>query len=177
MRRSLWWMLGGTAALSLVALWVPAQPRVLAAAHTEAPSLPATPAGASPAAVAAPPAKRSLPASQKPVQLDAAKRDLFASEEPKPVAAAKPAAPAASTPPPPPAVSAPPMPYKVVGVMLDPDGRRLVILGKVDKSIIAAPGMQLDEGFLIEAVGDEAVQLLYPASDTRFHIPIPRPQS
>lgn len=175
MRRSLWWMLGGTAALSLVALWVPARIGVVVAARNHASA--GARAMGSPPALAASKANSPLPASLKPVQLEAARRDVFASEEPRPVAVTKPVAPVASAPPPP-AISAPPMPYKVVGVMLDPDGRRLVILGKVDKSLIVAPGMQLDEGFLVEAVGDEAVQLLYRASDTRFQIPIPRsPQS
>jgi hypothetical protein len=67
------------------------------------------------------------------------------------------------------------MPYKVVGVMLDPEGRRLVVLGRADKSLVASPGMQLEEGFVIESVGDEAVRLLYPPLEVRFDLPIPRP--
>lgn len=178
MRRGLWWMLGGTAALSAVALWLPAKPVVVAPArNASSGKVAVSVAPTSPALALAAAAKLPLPLHLNPVQLEAAKRDFFALEEPKPVAAAKPAAPVATTPPPP-AVAPPAMPYKVVGVMLDPEGRRLVVLAKPDKSIVVVPGMSLDEGFVVESVGDESVQLLYPALDTRFNLPIPRsPQS
>lgn len=165
-------MLGGASSLSLLALWMPSAPRVVPAADRATAgdsqlAPPPRPLQAAGVTTTSPP----LPARLPILLLEPAKRDFFALEEPKPQ---EPAKTAAVAPPPPPPPAPPSMPYKVVGVMLDPDGRRLVVLGKPDKSLIVAPGMQLDEGFVVESVDEATVQLVYPALDTRFQLPIPR---
>lgn len=59
--------------------------------------------------------------------------------------------------------------------MLDPEGKRLVVLGKAEKSIVATPGMSLEEGFVVESVGEQSVCIVYPALEVRYELPIPRP--
>ena len=70
--------------------------------------------------------------------------------------------------PPPP----PPMPYRYLGQMLDPAGKRLVYLTRPDKDVSVSVGTRLDEGYVVEAIDDKSVRLLFPPQNVRMVIPI-----
>lgn len=91
---------------------------------------------------------------------------------PRPSATVLAAAPPAA-PPVPPTPTAPPLNYRYLGQMIDPAGTRLVYLGRADKEVPVAVGTQLDEGYVVDAINANGIQLRYPPLDTRAVISIP----
>jgi hypothetical protein len=75
--------------------------------------------------------------------------------------------------PPPPAPTAPPLAYRYLGEMVDPAGKRYVYLGKGDKEIPVTAGTLLEEGYVVDAIGAEGIQVRYPPLDERSVINIP----
>jgi len=185
MRKSLWWALGGTLALTAASLWVTRQAPTLVAAAVRGNDAPA-PADERPLLQAAPgPARwdRATPAGPLPAQwpaqaLEPAKRDIF-----QPVLPPAPPPPPAPKPvpvvaPPPPAPMAPPMNYRFFGRMLTPEGASIVYLVKgTGVPIEVAVDQRLDDGYVVESITDQAVQLVYPPLGQRATIGIaPPPQ-
>ena len=185
MRKSLWWALGGTLALTAASLWATRQAPTLVAAAVRAGDAPA-PADERPLLQAAPgPARwdRATPAGPLPAQwpaqaLEPAKRDIF-----QPVLPPAPPPPPAPKPvpvvaPPPPAPMAPPMNYRFFGRMLTPEGASIVYLVKgTGVPIEVAVDQRLDDGYVVESITDQAVQLVYPPLGQRATIGIaPPPQ-
>jgi hypothetical protein len=78
-----------------------------------------------------------------------------------------------STAPPPPAPAAPPPGYRFVGRVIDPEGRPQVFLSRQDKTVQAAPGLRLDDGYVVEAVEADAVRLHHPQFDVRASVALP----
>lgn len=165
MRRSLIWALGATGALTVAALWTAQAPQFVSAieprlrehqlANDAAPSL----------APHAPALPAPLPERLPSLAIEPAKRDVFVPYQP-------PAPPPAVVPaPPPPPVAPPPPPQapmpsaRFLGNMLTPEGTRLVYLMQGDTAIAAVPGQQLADGYVVESVTAEAVNLLYPSLD------------
>jgi hypothetical protein len=177
MRKSLLWLLAAALILSGIALWVPpadegqfvpAASRDAALSHPPAQSMPL----AYPSRNTAP---RYLPAEWPAVPLTAAKRDFFLPVLPP----APPLSPVtkvvAPTSPPPPLVEAmaPPVNYRYFGQMLDPDGTRLLYLSRGVVPLQVAVGDRLDDGYVVESVSEETIQLVYPPLGVRVQVPIP----
>lgn len=185
MRRSLLWMLGLVVLISAAALWIDEAPRLVAPLErrvaldlgdrdrARAPSL-------AMAAVSEP-----LPARIASLQVEPAKRDIFMPVVlPPPVAApvsapavppvvAARAAPSAAPATPPPPV-APTVTYRYLGSMTTPDGERIVLLARGETPVPVTAGTRLDEGYVVEAVSEEAVRLVYPALGSVVLVQIPQ---
>jgi len=170
------WALAGTLALTAAALWaskpaafVEAVARSDAQAAAQVPVAAVTQCREMGSSNATLTPSTPLP-NQWPVQaLEPAKRDVFSPVLPPapklvPVKVAVVAAPAS---PPIPAPMAPPMNYRFFGQMHKPDGERIVFLARGDKSVEVAVGAQLDDGYVVESISDEGVQLIYPALGQR----------
>jgi hypothetical protein len=73
---------------------------------------------------------------------------------------------------------APPMNYRFYGQMLTPEGGRIVYLVKGSGAPIEVTvDQRLDDGYLVESITDQAVQLIYPPLGQRATIGIaPPPQ-
>lgn len=169
MRPILRWTLGATSVLSAVALWLDDKPaQVVAALERRSSAAALEPTSA--------PSNATDPALPLPKQLDAipieaARRDIFVPIEPP---APKPVAPPPAPPPPPlPPPTAPAMPWRYLGSMLTPAGERLVMLARADTSVTIRVGMRLEEGYVVDAIGSDAVRLVYPPLGTVVEIPIP----
>jgi hypothetical protein len=174
------WLLIGSALLSVVALLWPEgvtqsvahSEFALAHANTVVDAAKPQSASARPEAIQA----NSLPERLPALTLDPADFDPFVGAQPPPSPAPKPVfAPAL---PPPPATAAapaaPPLPYRYLGQMLDPTGKRFVYLSRSDSmEVLVSVGTRLDEGYLVEAIGADGIQLHYPPLGTRAVIHIP----
>lgn len=166
MRRSLWWSLLAVTLLSLASLWTEDRPaRIVAALERPVASLPTEHREIA----AVPPAE--LPLRLEPNAVEPARRDIFAPVEapaPKVQAPPPPTAPVAPTPP-----TAPPMTWRYLGAMTTPAGERVVMLARGEATTTIRPGTQLDEGYVVEAIGGNAVRLVYPPTGTVMEVPIP----
>ncbi|MGB3934168.1 MAG: hypothetical protein WBL29_00475 [Burkholderiales bacterium] len=85
--------------------------------------------------------------------------DLFAPRQ-APAPAAPLVAAAVEKPAPPPPPSAPPLPFKYLGRMIDND-KVVLFLGRNQESFAAAAGETLDGTYLVESIGESAVQFVY----------------
>jgi hypothetical protein len=187
MRRGLWLALGASGLASAWALWgsLPDKDRAgtcpLIAAIASA-DRPATVSHAqttlqTPDRIALA-ASTPLPHTLQPWQLDVAVRDPFV-----PYALPPPAEPPVPSPegkkpvrPEPiaePVRTAPPMDYRFLGRMLTPEGRPITLLARGDTTIEVQPGQQLDDGYRVEAVSEQAIRLAYPSLGTVVDVPIP----
>jgi hypothetical protein len=177
-RRALRWGLAGTVVLSALALWWPrAAPTVVqAAARAEGRTgeyVASRPGAASPDAVA-------LPSTIPAWQIEPAKRDVFAAvvPPPPPVAKAPPpvapvVAPVVAAPVAPPAPTAPAINLRYLGAMVTPEGKQLVMLARGETTLTVQEGTRLDEGYVVQSIGREAVRLFYAANNTVLDVPIP----
>jgi hypothetical protein len=170
MRAGLWWTLGGVLVASAAALLWPARRWDVVAplARSDAPSE----GGSTVAQAAATP----LPSSLEPLVVDPAKRDPFALQ-PSPTPAAQAVAPPA--PPPPPTAAPPPPPpsqWRVMGTMKTPEGATLVLLSRNDdQSVVATPGLRLEDGFEVTSIDATGVRLRHVAYPEDAVVPIPPP--
>jgi hypothetical protein len=186
MRRGLWWALGSSGLASAWALWgslpvtdragtpliaaIASADRDAIVSHTQA--APQT-LGRTALAASAP-----LPQMLQPWQLDVAVRDPFVPYVPPPPAEPPVPSPERKKPirPEPiaePVRTAPPMDYRFLGRMLTPEGRPIVLLARGDTTIEIQPGQQLDDGYRVETVGEQAIRLAYPPLGTAVDVPIP----
>jgi len=69
--------------------------------------------------------------------------------------------------------TAPALNYRYLGRLVDPTGKVSVYLAKGAKELLVEVGTQLDEGYVVEALGADAIRLHYPPLDTRAVINIP----
>ena len=95
--------------------------------------------------------------------------DPFVGVNPPPPAAAAPT----TAPPPPPPPPAPVTAYKFFGRLTGIDGTTEIYLVKGESVVRAAPGVKLDDGFVVASVSATEVSLIYPALDAHAQIPIP----
>lgn len=179
MRRSLLWALVCTVALSAIALiWPRTEAKLVAAVVRDAsPSADrAVVAKASPPAEATPP----LPADLEPIAVEPALRDPFSPVKPP---APNPPAPVPANPPMQPVMAAslevppqvPPTRARVLGTMVTPDGRRLVLMLVGDAVSVASAGLPLDNGYVVQAVEREAVRVVYPPTGTSVELALRDP--
>lgn len=174
MRPGLRWGLLGTVILSAVALWWPD------AAHDPGPG----------PAVQQPPVVSNLAASAASLHVvgvperlatttfEPAAFDPFVGARPPPPPTPKPVA-AVVVPVVPqalPQAVAPPLSYRYLGQMTDPSGLRQVYLAKTDTAILVAVGTRLEEGYVVESIGQDGVRLHYPPLDAHAVIPVPTAQ-
>jgi hypothetical protein len=164
MRRSLWFVLAGTAALAAWSYRTTPATALLAAA----PVLPVSTA----------PGIRQAGAFGAWPELEVvpALGDPFASTPPAPPAALRYqlAAPSAAEPPPP---SAPALAHRFFGRVVGPDGQLLTLLTRTGEPVAISDGMTLDDGYVVEAVRADAVRLVYPALGSVVELPLPPPPS
>jgi len=176
MRTWLRWLLAASALAAAVALWWPdgVSQAVLrsetaiagsqAALNTVGDPVPSATGGA---------VSPTLPSHLPTATLDPANFDPFVGAQPPPPPPPKPQPLPVVVAPPPPAPTAPPLTYRYLGQMVDPSGQRLVYLGKGDKDVLVAVGTQLDEGYVVETISTDGIQLHYPPLDVRAVINIP----
>ena len=65
------------------------------------------------------------------------------------------------------------MTWRYLGAMVTPAGERLVMLARGETSLGIQAGTRLEEGYVVESIGAEAIRLAYPPSGTVVDIPIP----
>lgn len=181
MRKGLAWVLGATVALSGVALWLPHDEEGGTSALSARQWAAAVPAALAPEAATRPsPARAQGPLpSVWPLQaLEPAKRDLFAPVLPPPPPAPKPLKVVSAPPRPvePPAPMAPPMNYRYFGQMRKPDGSLIVYLSRGNTPIQVSVGERLDDGYVVESVSEEEIQLVYPPLGVKAAVNIPPAQ-
>lgn len=176
MRRGFFWALAGSLAISAGTVWMSdGPPRVIAAVErayepvvaAEVPvSIKATHGGGT-----------ALPEQLDGALLEPAGRDIFApvppAQEARPAPLPKAAEvavmqPAAST-----APAAPAVTFRYVGRMTTPLGEPLVFLASGSNVLAVKAGDRLDDGYVVESVSEQGVQLSYPALDVRVTIPVP----
>lgn len=183
MRKSFTWTLGGTVVLSGVALWLPSDNGAPSAVLVLQRDRHDDPVGSGGGRLARPSQARAespLPTAWPLVALSPAKRDLFAPVLPPAPPAPKPAK-LVSAPPPPPveplAPMAPPMNYRYFGQMRKPDGTQVVYLSRGNNTPIqVAVGERLDDGYVVESVTEEGIQLVYPPLGVKALVNIPPAQ-
>ena len=117
----------------------------------------------------------SLPERLPVSELGVAEFDPFAGAQPLavPVPAAAPTPP---MPPPvvPPQPQAPPLNYRFLGRFTAPDGRSSIYLTSSDGDVRVDVSTRLKEGYVVEAIDEEGVHLVYPPLTTRVLVPIPQ---
>jgi hypothetical protein len=188
MRRSLTWVLAATLALSAVALvWQPpgaVPPAALEQARPGASSslertMVMDAASRMTAGAEAARAQRVavVPGEFERELLEPAKRNVFAPVEaplPKASAPMRPAPlPPVVTAVAPPQPAAPPPPalnYRYLGEMTSPAGERLVYLARGEEAVVVAAGTRLDDGYVVEAITEDAVRLAYPALGVKAEV-------
>jgi hypothetical protein len=178
MRPALRWGLAATLVLSALALgWPRAAPTVVQALPRAEGEVRAE---IQPRSVAAGIEVAGLSSELVAWQIEPAKRDPFAPVLPPPPPTAKPPVPAvvpvvAAAPlpviAPPPA--APPVSLRYLGAMVTPEGQRLVMLMRGDTALTVQEGTRLDEGYVVQAIGRDAVRLFYAPTSTVLDVPIP----
>lgn len=176
MRPWLRWLLAASALASAVALWWPdsVSQAVSRSEAAAASSQAAVDAAIEPVASTGNGLPRAaLPPRLRAATLDPASFDPFIGVQPPPPPPPKPQPVPVVVAPPPPAPTAPPLAYRYLGQMVDPAGKRLVYLGKGDKDVLVAVGTQLDEGYVVESITADGIQLHYPPLDVRAVINIP----
>jgi hypothetical protein len=188
MRSSLKWSLVATGIASLAALWL--EPGDKGGTTTVVDARVPNPSGNAPAAdpygawragapramtdASAPPT--ALPSVLPERDMQAGQRDIFTPVTPPPPPPPPPP-PAPPPPPPPPPPTPPPMNWRALGSMLTPTGERVVWLSKGSDEITVKPGMQLDDGYVVQSVDENQVVLLYPSIGTTARIQLPHDQS
>jgi hypothetical protein len=177
-RPALRWGLTGTVVLSALALWWPRAAPTVVQAATRAEGRPGAEIGVRSAAAA--PDIGALPSAIPPWQVEPAKRDLFAPVIPPPPNAAKApppvvtvAAPVVAATVAPPAPTAPAINLRYLGAMVTPEGKQLVMLARGETTLTVQEGTRLDEGYVVQSIGREAVRLFYAATNTVLDVPIP----
>jgi hypothetical protein len=122
----------------------------------------------------------ALPSALSAWQIEPAKRDVFAPVVPPtppvakaPLVPAAPATPVVLAPVVPPAPVAPAISLRYLGAMVTPEGRRLVMLMRGDTPLTVQEGTRLDEGYVVQSIGRDAVRLFYAATNTVLDVPIP----
>jgi hypothetical protein len=176
MHRGLLWALVATCAATAVTLWTGRQAPVIVAAVGRSGSgawdaaLPAAD-GRAPVAPAT-----ALPLRIAAVSIEPVQRDPFVPLQPpapKPPPAPPPPPVVMLPPPPPAAPSAPAVKARFLGRMVTPAGDTLVFLSSADKTWLARPGDELEEGYVIDAVTEQSVVLAYPALSVKVTLPLP----
>ena len=179
MRRGLAWALSATVVLTLGALWGTDLPRVVSAIEPRMREAVASLDVSVGAVVAAAVPRAPLPGALPQLQIDPAKRDVFAPYvPPAPPAPPAPRAPvpvAQVEPMPPPPQQAPVMSLRFLGSMVTPAGERLVYLARGDTAVPVVVGERLEEGYVVSALTAEAVTLVYPPMELRVIVPISQP--
>ncbi|WP_158218452.1 hypothetical protein [Roseateles puraquae] len=106
--------------------------------------------------------------------LSSAVRDPFRTAQPAVASSAAmpapptvPAAPAAAP------VVVPAMTYRYLGQLIDPDGKRLVLVTKGDKDVTVSRGSLLDDGFSVADIRKSHITIVHVATSTPFEIRIP----
>ncbi len=177
-RPGLKWTLGAAALLSVIAIVaVPnpsskggpgsRDPTATVAAWTDAPR----PAKAMTSILA------MVPTQIDRVPIEISEQDPFYQSPPPPP-------PAPAQPPPPPVTSPvvaapveapqpPPMTHRFFGTMRNPDGQVLTYVTDGASTVQAVPGVTLSSGYVIDAITDREIHLLYPplSSESRISIP------
>ncbi|MET0383527.1 MAG: hypothetical protein ABW032_08905 [Burkholderiaceae bacterium] len=90
-----------------------------------------------------------------------------------PVAAPAPSAPMLAPPPPAPPPEPPSTRYRFFGRLDNVSGGYEVYLASGDRVVLAQAGVQLDDGFVVEAVSPTEVRLSHAGFDARSVIPVP----
>lgn len=163
-----------TCLLSVAALWPTASdlPRHLVVAAVERPE-----SGALATAVSTlKPMQPTVLPAVLPVQVfEAASRDVFAPvERPAPPAPKQILPPAvAFSPSVAPPAMAPPLTYRFFGRMSTPDGQTLVLLARGEQVFQIAVGTVLDDGYRVDAIQDDRVQLSFQPLGVVVELPIP----
>jgi hypothetical protein len=68
------------------------------------------------------------------------------------------------------------MQWRYFGSMTTPAGERLVMLARGDNNgAVVQAGSQLDDGYVVQAIGSDAVRLVYPSLGTVVDLPLPPP--
>lgn len=164
------WTLAATSVLAAAALALDDKPARVVSAVDRVTELPGRDQpGLEGRRKAAPP----LPSHLEPQPIEPARRDIFVPVEPPapPMNVAAPAAP--PPPPPPPAPTAPAVTWRYLGSMITPAGERVVMLARGDTSTTVQVGTRLDEGYVVQSIGSDAVRLVYPPLGTSVEILIP----
>jgi hypothetical protein len=165
MRKSLRWAFAATLVVTAASFWPREPQRTVAAAE---------PRMTAAAAPAVPDTSAALPSTLDSWAIEPARRDAFAPVEPPGASPPPlPPAPEAHPPAPPPTPTAPSVTYRYLGRMTTPEGMQITLLARGDVTLPVAAGTPLDEGYVVESVGRDAVRLVYPPLGTTVDIPIP----
>lgn len=109
--------------------------------------------------------------------LEPARRNPFVAQElPAPLPKAPPVQVVAQVvvaPPPPPAPTAPPLNLSFAGRLLDPDGKESIYLTWGDKTLSAELGSVLPNGYRVERITADAIDLLYVELNTPARLALP----
>lgn len=111
-----------------------------------------------------------------PTVLSEATRDPFHADQPKSAELSQPAPEPERqerTLPLPPPVAAPPMEHRVIGAFTTPEGERLVVLQDDAHSVVAASGVTMSSGYVIEGVTNHEVRLRHPLANQPVNLSIP----
>jgi hypothetical protein len=169
MRRSLRLTMWMTLALSAGALLWPRSQQVVVAASART-----EPVGR--LAPASEPNQRLWARALEPMRIEPAAGDPFAVNASQGPVAPPPTLVAA--PPPavePAAVVAPPFAHRFFGRMTTPGGEEVIMLARGDVPVPVTAGMELDDGYVVQAIAPEAVRVVYPPLGTVIDLPLPPP--
>jgi hypothetical protein len=175
MRPALRWGLAATVVASAAALWVGDKSvgSVVAAVDRATGSAPLPLAAAPDRDDAAP-----LPPAIEPTIVEPARRDIFTAVQPPAPPPPPPPKPFVGPPLPPPPPAPPPLNWRFVGSMTTPAGERLVMLSRGgDNATVVQPGTRLDDGYVVESIGGDAIRLSYPPLGAVVDLPLPPPPS
>jgi hypothetical protein len=70
---------------------------------------------------------------------------------------------------------APPLNLRYVGRVIEPDGKRVVFASLNDAPLTLTAGQLLSNGYRVDAIKDDVVELTYPPLNTTARFDIPRP--
>lgn len=164
-------MLAATAGLLVLNLW-PSQPGIVAAVEREATEQMPPSAVHATSAVAV---STGAPQTAERPMLEPARRDPFAPAPPVQVVAKPP-------PPPPPAPvvvpvatapSAPPLNLTFAGRITNPDGKQTIYVSFGETSMGIEKGTILPNGYRVENISEDAIELNFLALNTTARLPIP----
>ena len=65
------------------------------------------------------------------------------------------------------------MTMRSLGYLRSPSGENLVLLADGEAFVSVSVGIRLANGYVVQAIGQDAVRLLYPATGTLADVPIP----
>lgn len=172
MRRWLRWLLLATVLSSGLALWWP-EPRSQSRASdgSLATGLADDQIGSTSKRASTASAAGALPTQLPTNTLEPSRFDPFVGAQLPP----PPPPPVVQAPPPPPP-SPPPFTHRYLGRMFDPTGQELVYLSIDKRAVQVTVGTRLENGYVVENIGLEAISFHYPLLDTRFVMNIPAAQ-